>query len=213
MKVQLCTFLTTKQGEKMLKKISYAFIAFAAFLAQIGSIAVTPALASSHREAPLIANDPMADNTDVYAFRSTEPGREGFVTLIANFIPAQDPGSGPHYYQFDSTVLYEIKIDNTGDGVEDISYQFHFSDQIKNGDTVLGMAAPNEALKGKGGIDPLITSLNDEDYNEYQTYSVLRAEGPKSKNLKQIASVLSTPPANIGKRTTPNYEALAQSAR
>ena len=66
----------------------------------------------------------MADNTDVYAFRSTEAGRENYVTLIANFIPLEIPGGGPHYYRFDDTVLYEIKIDNTGDGVEDISYQF-----------------------------------------------------------------------------------------
>ncbi len=196
----------------MLKNFLYVALGTVAITAQMGTIMVSPVSASSHREAPLIANDPLADNTDVYAFRSTESGRDGYVTLIANFIPDQTPGSGPHYFKFDSTVLYEIKIDNTGDGVEDISYQFHFSDQIKNPNSVLGMAAPNEALKGKGGIDPLITSLNDEDFNEYQTYSVSRTEGPKGKNLKQIASVLSTPPANIGKRTTPNYEALAERA-
>lgn len=160
----------------------------------------------------MIANDPLADNTDVYAFRSTERGRAGFVTLIANFIPDQTPGSGPHYFKFDSSVLYEIKIDNTGDGVEDISYQFQFSDQVKNPNSVLGMAAPNEALKGKGGIDPLITSLNDEDFNEYQTYSVSRLDRSRGNSSRQIASVLATPPSNIGRRTTPNYEALAERA-
>ncbi len=177
-----------------------------------GSLAVQPAKASSHREAPLISNDPSADNTDVYAFRSTEAGREGFVTLIANFIPDQTPGSGPHYFKFDDTVLYEIKIDNTGDGVEDISYQFRFSNQIKNPDTILGMAAPNEALKGKGGIEPLISNINDEDYNEFQTYSITRVDRGENRLGKQLATVLTQPPPNIGKRTTPNYEALVERA-
>jgi hypothetical protein len=72
--------------------------------------------ASSHREAPLITADPLADNTDTYAFRSTEAGRSGFVTLLANWIPFEEPSGGPHFYKFDDTVLYEIKIDNTGDG-------------------------------------------------------------------------------------------------
>src|SRR5215218_11165779 len=81
------------------------------------------ALASSHAEAPLISMDRFADNTDTYAFRSVEAGREGFVTLLANYIPLQEPSGGPQWFRFDDTVLYEIKIDNTGDGVEDISYQ------------------------------------------------------------------------------------------
>lgn len=169
-----------------------------------------PVSASSHREAPLIAGDPMADNTDVYAFRSTEAGRENYVTLIANFIPLEIPGAGPHYYRFDDTVLYEIKIDNTGDGIEDISYQFRFSNQIRNGDTVLGMAAPNEALSGKGKIEPLITDVNDPDYNEIQTYSVTRVDKTTGKNGKVLAPIVQVPPANIGNRTTPEYEALAQ---
>lgn len=196
----------------MLKNFLYAGLGAVLITAQIGTIGVAPALASSHSEAPLIANDRLADNTDVYAFRSTETGREGFVTLIANFIPDQTPGAGPHYFKFDSTVLYEIKVDNTGDGVEDITYQFKFSDQIKNPDSVLGMAAPNEALKGKGALDPLITSLVDEDYNEYQTYSVTRIDRSNNQKPTQMASVLSTPPSNIGSRTTPNYEALAERA-
>src|ERR1043165_10261547 len=102
------------------------------------SLAAMPVLASSHSEAPLIARDRFADNTDTYAFRSIEPGREGFVTLIANYIPFQQPSAGPHFFRWDDTVLYEIKIDNTGDGVEDIVYQVEFFTKIKNGDTVLG---------------------------------------------------------------------------
>ncbi|MBA2705145.1 MAG: DUF4331 domain-containing protein [Blastocatellia bacterium] len=169
--------------------------------------------ASSHREAPLIVADPLADNTDTYAFRSTEAGRNGFVTLVANWIPFEEPSGGPHFYKFDDTVLYEIKVDNTGDGIEDVTYQFRFTTTVKNPDTILGMAAPNQALAGTGGIEPLITSLDDPDYNEPQTYSVTRIDKNTNKNGVVIASGLLTPPNNIGERTTPNYEAaLAQPA-
>jgi hypothetical protein len=113
-----------------------------------------PVSASSHREAPLITADPLADNTDVYAFRSTEAGREGFVTLIANYIPFQEPSGGPHFYKFDDTVVYAIKVDNTGDGVADITYEFRFTNLFPNPDTVLGMATGP------------ITSLTDPDYTE-----------------------------------------------
>lgn len=177
------------------------------------SPAPTRSLASSHREAPLIVADPLADNTDTYAFRSTEPGRSGFVTLIANWIPFEEPSGGPHFYKFDDTVLYEIYIDNTGDGVEDIAYQFRFKTRFKNPDSVLGMAAPNEAVAGTGGIEPLISSLNDPDYNEPQTYSVTRVDRRTGKRGVVLAHGLITPPNNIGERTTPNYETtLAQPA-
>ena len=162
------------------------------------SITAIPTLGSSHAEAPLISMDRYADNTDVYAFRSYETGREGFVTLIANFIPLQDPSGGPQFYRFDDTVLYEIKIDNTGDGLEDISYQFQFTTQIRNPNTVLGMHAVNQ--------DGVIGSLTDADYNMPQTYTVTRRAGRRAPIGRVIASGLRTPPANIGPRTTPNYE-------
>lgn len=77
--------------------------------------------AASHREAPFITNQPKVDNTDFYMFRSYEPGRQDFVTAIANFIPFQDPFGGPNYYMFDQKALYEIHLDNNGDAVEDIT--------------------------------------------------------------------------------------------
>jgi Domain of unknown function (DUF4331) len=163
-------------------------------------------LASSHREAPLIVADPLADNTDTYAFRSTESGRSGFVTLIANWIPFQEPSGGPHFYKFDDTVLYEIYVDNTGDGVEDVTYQFRFKTKFTNGDSILGMAAPNQALSGTGGVEPLITSLDDPDYNEPQTYSVTRID--RHGKPVVLAKDLIVPPNNIGERTTPNYESV-----
>jgi hypothetical protein len=166
-----------------------------------------PMLASSHREAPLIVGDPLIDNTDTYAFRSYEQGRDGFVTLIANYIPFEIPSGGPHYYKFDDTALYEIKVDNTGDGVEDITYQFRFTNKIVNPDIVLGAASPNEALTGKGGVEPLITSLSDPDYNEVQTYSVTRVS---HAGTHVLAEGLIEPPNNVGVRSTPNYETLAE---
>lgn len=158
-----------------------------------------PALASSHREAPLTSFDRPADNTDVYAFRSTEAGRTGFVTILSNFIPFQDPSGGPHFYLFDPTVLYEIKIDNTGDGVEDITYQFQFNTRTVNPNTVLGMNTVNE--------NGVISSLTDPDYNEVQTYTVTRIDRLSGRRGRILGSGLIVPPDNIGPRVTPNYEA------
>ena len=79
---------------------------------------------SSHREAPEISKDPVADSTDLYAFVS--PDKSGTVTLIANYIPLESPAGGPNFYEFGDDVLYEIHIDNTGDGEPDITYQFRF---------------------------------------------------------------------------------------
>jgi len=160
--------------------------------------------ASSHAEAPLISMDRYADNTDVYAFRSSETGRAGFVTIIANFIPFQDPSGGPQFYRFDDTVLYEIKIDNTGDGLQDITYQFQFTTNILNRNTVYGMSTIN--------IDGQITSLTDLDYNMPQNYTVRRIDSSNPTG-QVLATGLRMPPSNIGPRVTPNYEAaLAQPA-
>lgn len=185
------------------RRIAFALLLLALIASFTFGPNPTKSIASSHREAPLIVADPLADNTDTYAFRSTEPGRNGFVTLIANWIPFQEPSGGPHFYKFDDTVLYEIYIDNTGDGVEDVTYQFRFKTKFRNGDSILGMAAPNQALNGTGGIEPLITSLDDPDYNELQTYSVTRVD---RRGPVVLAKDLLTPPNNIGERTTPNYE-------
>ena len=195
---------------KLARRITFSV----SLLALLASFALSPnpntSLASSHREAPLIVADPLADNTDTYAFRSTESGRNGFVTLIANWIPFQEPSGGPHFYKFDDTVLYEIYVDNTGDGVEDVTYQFRFNTKFTNPDSILGMAAPNQAVAGTGGVEPLITSLNDPDYNEPQTYSVTRID---RRGKEVVAKDLIVPPNNIGERTTPNYEtALGQPA-
>ena len=95
---------------------------------------------SSHREAPEIAKDPVADSTDVYAFVS--PDQPGTVTLIANYIPLQGPAGGPNFYEFGDDVLYEIHVDNNGDGRADVSFQFRFRTTVRNPETFLYNTGP-----------------------------------------------------------------------
>ena len=117
--------------------------------------------ASSHREAPLIAEDPVADNTDVYAFVS--PDRPDTVTILANYIPLEEPAGGPNFNGFGDDVLYELKIDNSGDAVEDVTYQFRFRTETRN---------PGTFLYNTGPID----TLSHTDWNRPQFYSVTRVE-------------------------------------
>ena len=112
-----------------MKKILNATAGFALILTMLSAGMVQTMFASSHQEAPFIARDRYADNTDTYAFRSIEPDRDDYVTFIANYIPFQQPSGGPHFFRWDDTVLYEIRVDNTGDGVEDMVYQFQFTTQ------------------------------------------------------------------------------------
>jgi hypothetical protein len=150
--------------------------------------------ASSHREAPLISEDPVADNTDTYAFVS--PDKPDTVTLVANWIPLEEPAGGPNFYKFGDDVLYEINIDNDGDAKDDIVYQFRFKTEIRNRRTFLYNTGP-------------IGSLDDQNFNIRQTYSVVRIDHGKHTVLGRH---LSTPPVNIGPRSTPNYESLAAAA-
>ncbi|HXL94876.1 MAG TPA: DUF4331 domain-containing protein [Streptosporangiaceae bacterium] len=149
---------------------------------------------SSHREAPEISKDPVADSTDVYAFVS--PDQPDTVTLIANYIPLQGPAAGPNFYEFGDDVLYEIHVDNNGDGQADISYQFRFTTTVLDPGTFLYNVGP-------------ITSLSSTNWNRRQTFSVTQVTDGKSRSL---GSDLSCPPCNIGPLSTPNYADLAASA-
>ena len=90
----------------------------------------TKAWGSSHREAPNITRYPTVDSTDFYLFNSYEPGRDGYVTLLANYIPLQDPYGGPNYFAMDPSALYEIHVDNDGDASENLTFQFRFSNRL-----------------------------------------------------------------------------------
>ena len=149
--------------------------------------AIMPGRASSHREAPLISGDPQADNTDVYAFMS--PDAPDTVTLIASFNPFEDPAGGPNFFKFGDNVVYELKIDNNGDGVEDISYQFRFTSQTVNPNTFLYATGP-------------IKSLDDPNRNLYQTYTVTRVEGGRAVST---VGPMRTMYDNVGPASTPNY--------
>jgi hypothetical protein len=169
---------------------------------------------SSHREAPEISKDPVADNTDVYAFVS--PDRPDTVTLITNFVPLQGPPGGPNFFEFGDDVLYSINIDNDGDGAPEISYVFRFATKLRNRDTFLYNTGP-------------ITSLRSPNWNKRQFYSVTRVHGadttafgaaaghphhPQRPKLKMhvLGRNLTCPPCNIGPRSTPNYHSLATAA-
>ena len=129
-------------------------------------------MASSHREAPFIAGAPRVDGTDMYMFRSYELGREGYVTLIANYVPLQDPSGGPNFFALDSKALYEIHVDNTGDGREDMTFQFRFSDTFKKLSVPAGTATIAVPLINIGAIDTTAANLN-----MVQTYSVSVVRG------------------------------------
>jgi Domain of unknown function (DUF4331) len=186
---------------------------------------------SSHREAPEISKDPVADNADVYAFVS--PDKPDTVTIISNFVPLQGPAGGPNFFEFGDDVLYSIYIDNDGDGHPDIAYEFRFQTKLGNPNTFLYNTGP-------------ISSLGDPNWNKRQVYTLSRVDGrdateahiaAKSKHkhadgghkraagkhkpakhghgketVKVLGKGLACPPCNIGPRSTPNYPALAQAA-
>jgi len=152
---------------------------------------------SSHREAPEISKDPVADNTDVYAFVS--PDRPDTVTIITNYIPLEGPAGGPNFFEFGDKddVLYSIYIDNDGDARPDIVYQFEFSTQVRNPNTFLYNTGP-------------IKSLDDQNWNRRQFYDVTRVDRRNGSTV--VGRNIPSPPCNIGPRSTPNYASLATAA-
>jgi Domain of unknown function (DUF4331) len=172
-------------------------IAAAAALAASRGPSPDTAAASSHREAPLIADDPTADNTDLYAFVS--PDDPSKVTIVANYIPLEEPAGGPNFHKFGDGVRYNIHIDRTGDARADLTYQFQFETQIQNPDTFLYNTGP-------------ITSLDDPDFNLRQTYQVRRLSRGPGKRSAVLGTDIPTPPVNVGPRSTPSYESLAAAA-
>jgi len=169
------------------------------------------ALAASHREAPLIALDPAADNTDTYAFRSwQDPSRAVF---IMNVIPGQDPADGPNYFNFDDEVLYAINIDNNQDGIaEDIVYEFRFKTETR---PILGsllfplpyIGNPHIPVPEVQGITKLDGS-GSEGLSRRQTYTVTEVRGNKRTELFKGQKLIAVP-SNVGPATMPNYEDLA----
>jgi hypothetical protein len=186
-----------------------AFVALAAALA-------IPAPASSHREAPFVTEHGKVDATDFYLFRSYESGREGFVTLIANYQPFQTPYGGPNFFTMDPEALYEIHIDNSGDAVEDLTFQFRFRNTLQSIALDIGPVGATKnvpiALVNTGAL----AAGSNNNLNVVETFTVDLVRGDRRTgerrsvvNATTNASEFRKPTDNIGARTFPDYEAYA----
>jgi hypothetical protein len=164
-----------------------------------GALASTSVFGSSHREAPRIMLDPSADNTDVYAF--VAPDAPGKLTVVSNWVPLQSPSGGPYFGKLDPEAHYYVKIDNTGDGVEDVSYRWEFKNKFRN---------PNSFLYAV----PPVNSINDPNLNFVQTYDLYYTlyRAGKVVSERPLARNIPVAPDNAGPKTFPNYEAVANGA-
>lgn len=181
----------------------------------ITAMSVMAVSGSSHRESPFLAQDPAVDATDLFAF--VDESDHDKVNLIANYYPVQDPNGGPYFYPFDDNALYMIHVDNDGDAMADVSFQFEFDTKYTNPDT---------ALYNTGVIE----SLDDEDLNVRQYYKVLKITHDPEEDMapsegavgdpihignrvyEDLGFHLAVPPANVGPKSIPDYESVAAEA-
>ena len=185
-------------------------------LAIAGLLLAGAVSASSHREAPLISQTPKVDGTDFYMFRSYESGRSGYVTFLANYSPLQDAYGGPNYFSLDPSAIYELKIDNDGDALPDITYQFRFQNNYQNRTVNVNgvqVAVPLSNI-GQFGTTP---TANDGVKNLIETYTVTAINGPAgttpvvATNVATGDTTFRKPFDNIGTKSIPNYAAYADS--
>ena len=176
------------RGRPMLAAASVAAVVAAAVMTS------GPASASSHREAPAITGSPRLDTTDVYAFLS--PDKPGTATLLANWLPFEEPAGGPNFYTFQDGANYDIDVDTNGDALPDVIYRWVFHTTVKNNGTFLYNTGP-------------VTSLTDKDLNVVQTYTLSRYyKGSWSTiDKNRIAA-----PSDVGKASMPNYASLRSAA-
>ena len=174
--------------------------------------ALSAAQASSHREAPFITTAPKVDGTDLYMFMSYETGRDGYVTLIANYQPLQAPYGGPNYFKMDPNAMYEIHVDNNGDAKEDISFQFRFQNKFNAIKLPIGDKNVAIPLTQAGQV----TDLRSAALNVNETYTVDVVRGDRRTgnrgavtNASGGAKVFDKPVDNIGTKTIPDYAGYA----
>src|SRR3984893_15102833 len=183
----------------------------AAFLAALVAAPV-PVFAASHREAPLTALDHPADITDFFAFVSYDDPSK--VTFILNVDPLLEPANGPNYFPFDPEVLYTIKIDNTYDAVEDLSFEFRFQTEIRAPGVYTGVIGAGAGIGGL--IPPAVTALDGAGaagLSLRQNYTVTMVQGSGDSAVRTDLTggkKLFAVPSNVGPRTMPNYPALAR---
>src|SRR5471032_1627008 len=184
-------------------------------MASLGLLASAgTALASSHREAPFITTHPKVDGSDFYMFRSYEQGRSGYVTFIANYQPLQDAYGGPNYFFMDPHALYEIHVDNNGDGIEDMTFQFHFHET----DAGLSVNAGGKSIPVPlTNIGPISTT-NMSAQNVVETYTLTLVRGDrrhgqmsKATDASSGSDIFAKPLDNIGAKSIPGYTDYANS--
>jgi len=176
------------------------------------------AFSSSHREAPNIAKSPKVDATDFYAFRSYEAGRDQYVTLVADYIPLQDPYGGPNYFAMDPDALYEIHVDNDGDAAEDITFQFRFQNTLQDLALMIGnpgdLRSVSVPLTNIGGVGPAVGDVANLNVRETYTLDVVLGDRRSGTRLAatNTATGLATfqkPVDNIGEKSIADYAAYA----
>lgn len=209
----------------MKKRILHCAIAVA-MTAGAGVMSLSQSYASSHREAPNITRSPKVDSTDFYMFNSYESGRDGYVTLIANYMPFQDPTvGGPNYHSMDPSALYEIHIDNNGDAEEDVTFQFRFKNKLSNnGEGITLKIGPegNEetvavAIKQIGGVGG---SAGTDNLGFLESYTLSMITGDRKTGRKQkilstdgVTDTFTKPFDNVGNKTFGAGSAYADYAR
>lgn len=181
------------------------------------------AFASSHREAPFLTEHPKVDGTDFYMFRSYEPGREGYVTLIANYLPLQDSYGGPNYFTLDPDAVYDIHIDNDGDAREDLTFRFRFKNEIQDLALTIGNQGATQTVPVPlvttvpGGVGPGVLDRNG--LNVIETYTVELIRGDRRNFGRQLSNagggmtptVFTKPVDNVGQKSIADYAAYAAS--
>lgn len=169
-----------------------------------------PSFASSHREAPAITETPKVDGSDFYMFRSYEPGREGWVTFIANYQPLQAAYGGPNYFTMDQDAIYEIHIDNDGDAVEDITYSFDFDNNLVNGGQGITLDIGGETVPIPLRYAGAISAGDSAALNETETYKLTVVTGDRKTGTRaEVAQTFTKPLDNVGNKTIPDYDAYA----
>ena len=177
---------------------------------------ISPSLASSHREAPGITKSPKVDGTDFYMFRSYEPGRDGYVTLLANYQGLQDPGGGPNYFTMDPDAVYEIHVDNVGDAKDHLTFQFKFTNTLVNDKGItlnIGGTTNAIAVRAAGQISAAPT---DPSQGETESYTLTLITGDRHTGTRAAVTnaagggtTFGKPLDNIGNKTIPDYDAYA----
>lgn len=187
-----------------------------AMTVSVAALVASTATASSHREAPGITEQPKVDASDFYMFKSYEPGRGDYVTFIANYIPLQAPYGGPNYFTMDPDAIYEIHIDNDGDAVEDITFQFDFNNELANDGMGIALPIGDATVAIPLRTAGQITGAATDPLNEIESYTLTHITGDRRSGTRtpvtgSNGAKFGKPLDYIGEKTLPSYSEYANS--